>query len=106
MKYIDVASFVDDLIIPEETFEIHLIKLEKVLQKLNEFGFTLKARKCSFAMDKTLFLGHIFSNKGITPSPAINDIDKLKIPANISGPICDRTYVLPKKMYSKLFFEY
>jgi hypothetical protein len=85
MKYIDVASFVDDLIIPGETFEIHLIKLEKVLRKLDEFGFTLKARKCSFAMDKTVFLGYMVSNKGITPSPAlIKAIDQLKIPTNIS----------------------
>jgi hypothetical protein len=85
MKYIDVASFIDDLIIPGETFEIHLIRLEKVLQRLDEFGFTIRAKKCGFAMDKAIFLGYLVSNKGIEPAPSLLEaINNIKIPTNIT----------------------
>jgi len=85
MKYIDVASFVDDLVISGEEFNIHLTRLEKVLKRLDEFGFKLKAKKCSFAMDKIVFLGYLVSEMGIEPAPALlAAIDNLKIPTNVS----------------------
>jgi len=43
MKYIDVISFIDDLVIPGD-FEIHFFRLEKVLDKQEKFGFTLRAK--------------------------------------------------------------
>ena len=85
MKYVDLASFIDDLVIPGETFEIHMNRLSKILEKLNDFGFTLKTKKCNFAMDKVVFLGYVVSEKTIEPAPSlIEAIDKLRAPTNIT----------------------
>jgi hypothetical protein len=85
MKYIDVASFVDDLAVAGDTFEKHNERLFKVLSRLNDFGFTLRANKCSFDMDKIVFLGFLVSFDDIRPAPALlQAIKNLKAPENVS----------------------
>jgi hypothetical protein len=85
LKYIDCASFVDDLAIAGETFEIHNQRLYKVLNRLNEFGFTLRANKCMFAMNKIVFLGYLISEDGLRPAPSLLEaIKNLKTPTNVT----------------------
>ena len=85
MKYVDLASFIDDLLIPGETWNIHMNRLNKILEKLNEFGFTLKSKKCAFGMNKVVFLGYLVSENTISPAPALlQAIDKLQVPTNVT----------------------
>ena len=60
--------FFDDVIIFSETIEEHLIHLEKVLNKLAEYGMFINFEKCQFAMNSVNFLGHNISDKGILPT--------------------------------------
>ena len=61
-------GFFDDVIIFSETIEEHLIHLEKVLNKLAEYGIFINFEKCQFAMNSVSFLGHNISDKGILPT--------------------------------------
>ena len=65
-------GFFDDVIIFSETIEEHLIHLEKVLNKLAEYGMFINFEKCQFAMNSVNFLGHNISDKGILPKLAEN----------------------------------
>ena len=47
--------------------------LSKVLQRLNENGLTLSPKKCHLAMKSVEFLGYVFTQDGLKPSP-----DKVK----------------------------
>ena len=85
MKYIDLASFVDDLLIPANTWSLHMSRLSKILAKLDEFGFTLKTQKCAFAMDKVVFLGFLVSADRIEPCPSLLEaIDSLREPTTVT----------------------
>ena len=61
-------GFFDGLIIFSETIEEQLIHLEKVLNKLAEYGMLINFQKCQFAMNSVNFLGHNISDKGILPT--------------------------------------
>ena len=42
--------------------------MEKVLNKLAEYGMFINFEKCQFAMNSVNFLGHNISDKGILPT--------------------------------------
>ena len=48
--------------------------LSKVLQRLKENGLTLSPKKCPLAMKSVEFLGYVFTQDGLKPSP-----DKVKV---------------------------
>ena len=51
-------------------------RLEKVLKRLSEYNF-----KCAFALDKVVFLGHLITYEGVSPSPIlIQSIVEFPIP--------------------------
>ena len=68
-------GFSDDVIIFSETIEEHLIHLEKVLNKLAEYGMFINFEKCQFAMNSVNFLGHNISYKGILPT--VHNLQKI-----------------------------
>ena len=55
----NVRCYVDDVVIFSEYDEAHLIHLKKVLELLEENGFRLRIKKCSFMHSKVELLGHI-----------------------------------------------
>jgi hypothetical protein len=62
-------SYVDDLVVYSPIFSYHLQHLNIVIGKLTKAGFTINASKCSFCRPEITFLGHVISNKGVTPDP-------------------------------------
>ena len=58
-------AYLDDIIVFSSTFEQHLCRLDKVLQRLREANLKLKPAKCHFAQSKVNYLGHIISRDGI-----------------------------------------
>ena len=52
------------IIVFSETFDEHLVNLQKVFQRLSDAGLKLKAAKCSFFKHEVEHLGHIVSTEG------------------------------------------
>ena len=59
------SVYVDDLLCFSSSFEEHLRDLQKIFTRLIDAGLTLKPSKCSFAMKKIKYLGHVLSKDGI-----------------------------------------
>jgi len=74
--------YLDDLIIFSKTFHEHLIHIRKVFEILQKNGFRLKPSKCFWAKLIIQYLGHLISEKGVSPDP-----DKVKAIANFPRPI-------------------
>ena len=61
--------YLDDVIIFSRTFEEHVERLERVLDKILHAGFKLSPKKCHFFKRRVRYVGHIVSEKGIEPDP-------------------------------------
>ena len=78
-------AYLDDIIIFSKTFDEHLIKLEKVFNRLLSANLKLKAEKCSFCQPKVHFLGHIVSAEGLATDPEkITKIKNWPVPRNVN----------------------
>ena len=76
--------YIDDIIIYSETFEQHLLDIEKVLKILKDNGLKLKPSKCEWVKPQVIFLGHVVSAAGIKPDPTnIEKVKNFPIPTNI-----------------------
>src|SRR5206468_3993167 len=79
-------DYLDDVIIGSKTFEEHLNDLQKLFNRLREFGLSIKLVKCKFFQEKLSYLGHEVSSTGIQPGPAkISAVTKMQPPTDISG---------------------
>jgi hypothetical protein len=56
-----------DIIINIETFEEHLVVLDKVFERLRQHGLTVKLSKCTFAAREVDYLGHTVNSSGRWP---------------------------------------
>ena len=63
-----VANIADDLIIHGRDTEEHDKNLNSVLERLSEKQLTVNAEKCSFRMNKVVFMGLLLSKHGIGPT--------------------------------------
>ena len=61
--------YLDDILIYSKTWEEHLIHVRQVLQKLREYKFYAKLKKCNFGETSLAYLGHIVSGEGIKVDP-------------------------------------
>jgi Reverse transcriptase (RNA-dependent DNA polymerase)./Integrase core domain. len=77
-----VECFIDDLaIFTTGSFEEHLADVEKVLSRLERANFSIKPRKCNFAVKRVEYLGHTITPDGIEPQP-----QKVSAILNIAAP--------------------
>ncbi len=79
------STYLDDiLVISDGTFEDHMMKVKKVLQRLEAANFRANVRKCFFAQDSLEYLGYQISRKGIQPQPKkVEAIMAIKEPKNV-----------------------
>ena len=61
------AAYLDDLVVFSESWEENLQHLDHVLGCLRKAGLTAKPRKCQFAMDQCVYLGHMVGNGTVQP---------------------------------------
>ena len=79
-----VRVYIDDIIVASATLEQHLSHLEKVFQRIEENGLTLKRGKCEFMKAEIKLLGYYVSAKGITQDPMkLEAIKNFKQPKNV-----------------------
>ena len=78
------AVYLDDIIVTGNDETEHMINLESVLKRLEEYNLHIKAEKCKFFEDSIEYLGYIISNKGKEPNPErLRAIEKMPEPTNI-----------------------
>ena len=66
---IDCLIYFDDIIIFGPTFDVHIIRLEKVCARLQQENLKIKLSKCKFGLAAVKFLGHIVTADGIRVDP-------------------------------------
>ena len=66
---IDCLIYLDDIIIFGQTFDVHIIRLEKGFARLQQQNLTIKLSKCKFGLAAVKFLGHIVTADGIGVDP-------------------------------------
>lgn len=75
--------YMDDILIPAQTFEQGMSRLNEVLALLQKGGLTLKLSKCSFFMDNIDFLGFQINADGIKPGERKTEaVSKFPCPTN------------------------
>ena len=69
--YLDVfvVVFIDDILIYSKTEEEHEVHLSLVLDKVREYKYYAKLKKCAFWISEVAFLGHVINQHGITVDP-------------------------------------
>ncbi|XP_071142173.1 uncharacterized protein [Mytilus edulis] len=61
--------YLDDLIIFSKSIDEHLVRLERIFQRLRDVGLKLSPKKCSFLQRRVKYIGHIVSADGVEPYP-------------------------------------
>ena len=84
LKWQCCLVYIDDIVIYSPNFDQHLIDLKNVFLTLREANLTLKASKCCFCRKEMKYLGHIVTQDGIKPDPAlIKAVSDFPIPKTI-----------------------
>ncbi|GJW51736.1 retrotransposon-related protein [Tanacetum coccineum] len=79
-----VLVFFDDILIYSPNMEDHLQHLRCVLSTMQAHTLFAKQSKCSFAMDKVEYLGHLISSEGVSTDPSkIQDMKNWPRPLNV-----------------------
>ena len=74
-----------DIIVFSKDFTEHLLRLEPVLQRIQQAGLKLKPSKCHLFQKQVSFLGHVVSEAGIaTDPPKIEAVVSWPPPRNVS----------------------
>lgn len=63
------VGYLDDILVGGRNEEEHKRNLQRILQRLREYGFTVRIEKCSFGMQQVKHLGQILDGNGIRPDP-------------------------------------
>ncbi|MBW0571388.1 hypothetical protein O181_111103 [Austropuccinia psidii MF-1] len=72
--------YIDDIIIFSETWDNHLSRLERALQKIVQVNMKISLKKCHFAYSELKALGHVVSGPSL-------GIEKNKVAAVLLKPI-------------------
>lgn len=79
-------NFLGNIIVFSENVSDHLIALEKLFRRLNEFNLKIKSSKCEFVKPSVKFLGHMISVDGIEmDKDRLELIRKVKLPKSHSS---------------------
>ena len=71
LKWQCCLVYIDDVVIYSPTFEQHLTDLTNVFEALKSANLTLKASKCHFCRREMQYLGHLITQDGVKPDPAL-----------------------------------
>ena len=69
MIYKDLINYIDNIIISSRNYKQHVEALPKVLQRLQDQQFWLKASKCEFFPKGLDILGHMLTPDGLSTDP-------------------------------------
>lgn len=69
-----MLCYLDDILIFGKTITETLERLDRILQRLREYGLKIELRKCDFFKEEVSYLGHRVSAEGISTDP-----EKIKV---------------------------
>ncbi|BHF66643.1 hypothetical protein SprV_0200966500 [Sparganum proliferum] len=79
------AGYLDDIIIVGRSPAELQVRVCAVLERVQEYGFRLRADKCQFFLDSIKYLGFVFDVTGRHPDPEnIRAIQRMPAPKNVS----------------------
>ena len=64
-----VLIYLDDILVPADSFDQMLERLDMVFSRLENFELKVKPEKCHFFKEKLHFLGHVVSEDGVATDP-------------------------------------
>jgi hypothetical protein len=101
MEYVKTVSYLDGwLIITNNSFKDHLLKLEMVLARLSTAGMKVNISKSKFFAEQIEYLGYWITRQGI--QPLHNKVEVIAI-LNIKAPKTRKeTQTTPVYWYSQL----
>ena len=73
-------AYLDDIIIYSSSIEEHMKHLQYVFDRLRDANLRCKPSKCDFARTEISFLGHVISERGISPDPQKVEVIKNLLP--------------------------
>ncbi|XP_065076498.1 uncharacterized protein K02A2.6-like [Ochlerotatus camptorhynchus] len=80
------SGYLDDVVVGEKDTEEHWTNLRAVLERIQEFGFTIRSEKCTFAQPQIKYLGYLLDRNGLRPDPVkIQAITDMAPPTDVSG---------------------
>ncbi|GJX58361.1 retrotransposon-related protein [Tanacetum coccineum] len=76
--------FFDDILVYSKTVEEHCVHLKQVLEVMRYNKLFAKQSKCSFAVKKVEYLGHVITGEGVATDPSkIEAIKNWPVPSNL-----------------------
>ncbi|XP_055620700.1 uncharacterized protein K02A2.6-like isoform X2 [Toxorhynchites rutilus septentrionalis] len=80
-----VSCYLDDVLIAAETVGKCVNILDSVLERLSQANIKVNFKKCKFFVTQLPYLGHLVTDKGLSPSPKkISTISQAKAPTNVA----------------------
>ena len=56
-----MLCYINDILVFSSNIDEHISHFSQVFQRLRDANLTLKAEKCSFAVDRVIYLGHVIT---------------------------------------------
>ena len=85
LEGLDGVCQIQDDIVVHGRGKGHDERLVKVLERLQEYGFTLRKEKCHWGKSSIVWFGHVFSAAGMSPDPdKVQHIKDWPVPENKS----------------------
>jgi hypothetical protein len=76
--------YLDDVLVCSETFQQHIKDLGEIFDRFRTVGLKFNPKKCAFAQQSCIFLGHHISSEGIIPPPdRVKALQQYPSPQNI-----------------------
>lgn len=79
-------AYIDDILVASSSMEEHLQHLDRLFQRLRDYGVVINPAKCNFGKSQVKFLGYLVSGSGTEPLPdKVDAIRSFTKPSTIKG---------------------
>ena len=85
LTWFECLCYLDDICVFSNTFEEHLLRLDRVISRITEAGLKFNPDKCKLFQNRIKFLGYEVSGNGVEPdSEKVDAILSWPIPTNLT----------------------